>query len=226
MPGKPAPSNSSRDTALSRVEVVGAAIRLIDAEGIDAFSMRRLAAALDITGPALYWHFDNRDELLGAAAAAVLDQVDSELRRNEPWDDAIRRMLTSLWDTSKRHRGLLDILQTQPLRIGSGQRLLQAVLITLRQAGFESDVAVDHTRSLLWLTFGLIRGSAATRERMGTDAGVDTRLDIGEITPDEMPAIATCLPRLATLDMDALFVHTLDIAMRGLGSPGPADNQG
>jgi AcrR family transcriptional regulator len=225
MPGKPAPSNSSRDTALSRAEVVTAAIRLIDADGIDAFSMRRLAAALDITGPALYWHFDNRDDLLGAAAGTVLDQVDSEVRLDEPWADAVRRMLTSLWDMSKRHPGLLDILQTQPLRIGSGQRLMQAMLVTLRNAGFEPDVAVDHTRSLLWLSFGLIRGSAAMRERLrcGADTTVDTRLDIGELDPDEIPTIAACLPRLATLDIDALFTHTVDIAIRGLGTPGNPD---
>jgi AcrR family transcriptional regulator len=221
MSGKPAPSNSSRDTALSRAEVVSAAIRLIDHDGIESFSMRRLAATLDITGPALYWHFDNRDDLLGAAASAVLDQVDSTLRRDEPWDAAVRRMLTSLWVTSKRHPGLLDILQTQPLRIGPGQRLLQSVLVTLRAAGFGTELAVDHTRSLLWLTFGLIRGSAATRERLGADrdSRLDTRLDIGEIAPEQMPAIAPCLPRLATLDLDALFTHTLDIAIRGLGDP-------
>ena len=67
MQSRRAPANSTREVALSQAQIVSAAIAWIDREGIQAFSMRRLAADLGISGPALYWHFRSRDELLGAA---------------------------------------------------------------------------------------------------------------------------------------------------------------
>lgn len=222
MGARAAPANSSRDDALSREDIVDAAIAWIDREGIDSFSMRRFASSLGISGPALYWHFRNRDDLLGATAERLLERVDARLRRNEPWDEAVRRMLSSLWKTAAKHPGLLDVLRTQSLRIGAGQRLMQSLLVTLREAGFGPDLAVDHARALLWTTFGLIRGAASTAERI--DSPSDTRvhhteIDLAALDPKTLPAIADCLPRLATLDVDALFQHTLDTMIAGLGQP-------
>jgi TetR/AcrR family tetracycline transcriptional repressor len=217
-----APANSSRDDALSREEIVESAIAWIDREGIDSFSMRRFAASLTISGPALYWHFRNREDLLGATAERLLERVDSRLRRNEPWEVAVRRMLNSVWNTAAKHPGLLDVLRTQTLRIGAGQRLLQSLLVTLRGAGFGPELAVDHTRALLWTTFGLIRGAASSAERVDGPRHarvMRTEMDLSALDPKTLPAIADSLPRLATLDIDALFQHTLDTMIAGLGQP-------
>lgn len=65
-----------RKPLLSRERIVEKASALVDAEGLDAVSTRRLAAELGVSGPSLYNHFRNKDEILDAVADAVSAQVD------------------------------------------------------------------------------------------------------------------------------------------------------
>jgi len=213
-----APANSSREVALSRDQIVSAAVEWIDREGIQAFSMRRLAADLGISGPALYWHFRGRDELLGEATRAVLEEAHTAgPKRRERWDRAVRRILTSVWQLADAHPGLTEMLRTQPLHTASGQRIIQSLLVALRGAGFPPDAAVVHARSLLWTTFGFIRSTAATLERVPEGRGsrvVTLQIDDGDQA--SFALIADCVPHLAELDIDVLFAHTLDLLLAGI----------
>lgn len=65
-----------RKPLLSRDLIVEAAGTLVDAEGLEAVSTRRLAAALGVSGPSLYNHFRTKDEILDAVADAVSARVD------------------------------------------------------------------------------------------------------------------------------------------------------
>ncbi|MFD3540303.1 TetR/AcrR family transcriptional regulator [Streptomyces sp. NPDC058662] len=65
-----------RKPLLSRSLIVEAAGALVDAEGLEALSTRRLAAALGVSGPSLYNHFRTKDEILEAVADAVSARVD------------------------------------------------------------------------------------------------------------------------------------------------------
>ncbi|MER7579274.1 TetR/AcrR family transcriptional regulator [Kitasatospora sp. NPDC097691] len=65
-----------RTPLLSRERIVVAALRLIDDEGLDALSTRRLATELSVSGPSLYNHFATKDELLDAVVDSVIGEVD------------------------------------------------------------------------------------------------------------------------------------------------------
>src|SRR5690349_16139343 len=60
---------------LSRERLVGAALGLIQEEGLDGLSMRALAESLQVKAASLYWHVRDRDELLELLAEAILDKV-------------------------------------------------------------------------------------------------------------------------------------------------------
>ncbi|AXI76586.1 TetR/AcrR family transcriptional regulator [Peterkaempfera bronchialis] len=63
---------SQAPAGLSRDRIVRAAVRLLDADGLAAFSMRRLAADLGVTPMSVYWYVDNKDDLLELALDEVL----------------------------------------------------------------------------------------------------------------------------------------------------------
>ena len=65
-----------RKPLLSSDRIVETARALVDAEGLDALSTRRLAAELGVSGPSLYNHFPTKDEILDAVADAVIGEVD------------------------------------------------------------------------------------------------------------------------------------------------------
>jgi len=65
-----------RTPLLSREGIVAAALALVDAEGLEALSTRRLAAELGVSGPSLYNHVATKDELIDAVVDSVVAAVD------------------------------------------------------------------------------------------------------------------------------------------------------
>src|SRR5258708_20625639 len=61
---------------LSRERLVGAALELIQDEGLEGLSMRALAERLSVKAASLYWHVRDRGELLELLAESILDSVD------------------------------------------------------------------------------------------------------------------------------------------------------
>ncbi|WP_225832915.1 TetR/AcrR family transcriptional regulator [Streptomyces sp. NK08204] len=75
---------SAQPSGLDRERITSASVRLLDAEGLTKFSMRRLAGELNVTAMSLYWYVDTKDDLLELA----LDAAFGELRLPDPGDDA------------------------------------------------------------------------------------------------------------------------------------------
>ncbi|MCQ8770886.1 TetR/AcrR family transcriptional regulator [Streptomyces telluris] len=95
--GKPDPAPRRGDdqgAGLDRRRIVATTIRLLDAEGLEKFSMRRLAAELGVTAMSVYWYVDNKDDLLEYA----LDEIWAEVPLPDPsdegadWRDQLRSM--------------------------------------------------------------------------------------------------------------------------------------
>src|SRR4029450_13681498 len=74
---------------LSRQRVLGAAVALADAGGVEALSMRRLAQELGVVPMALYKHVANKDEMLDGMVDVVVGEIDPPLADAE-WKTAIR----------------------------------------------------------------------------------------------------------------------------------------
>ncbi|BAL90920.1 putative TetR-family transcriptional regulator [Actinoplanes missouriensis 431] len=72
---RPEPDRRRRQPQLSRESITVAAVGLLDAEGVDGLTMRRLAAALGVTSTALYWHVETRDDVLDLAVDHVFGAV-------------------------------------------------------------------------------------------------------------------------------------------------------
>jgi AcrR family transcriptional regulator len=74
--------------ALDRQRIVSAAVALLDAEGLDGVTTRKLAARLGVQSPTLYWHLPNKAALVTAIADAILDQEFGDLappEADQPW---------------------------------------------------------------------------------------------------------------------------------------------
>jgi AcrR family transcriptional regulator len=87
------PARRAAPAGLDRERIVAAAIRLLDAEGLAGFSMRRLAAELGVSAMSVYWYVDNKDDLLEMA----LDAVQAEVALPDPdadgdWREQLRQI--------------------------------------------------------------------------------------------------------------------------------------
>ncbi|MBB5874316.1 TetR/AcrR family tetracycline transcriptional repressor [Allocatelliglobosispora scoriae] len=87
--------------ALDRQRIVAEAVALLDAEGFDGVTMRRLAARLGVQSPTLYWHLPNKAALVTAVADAILDQEFAGMSPPEP-DHHWRDWLSNLAERLRR----------------------------------------------------------------------------------------------------------------------------
>ncbi len=123
-------------TPLSRKLVLGAAMTLADADGLDRLTMRRLGAELGVEAMAMYHHFDSKSDLLDALADQVAAEVDDP-PPGAPWQVQLRDRAVQTHAALLRHpwAAMLWVTQTSgvgPTRMGQ----MDASLATLRAAGF------------------------------------------------------------------------------------------
>ncbi|MEU9246797.1 TetR/AcrR family transcriptional regulator [Streptomyces sp. NPDC048385] len=90
-------------SGLDRARITSATVRLLDSDGLDKFSMRRLAAELKVTAMSLYWYVDTKDDLLELA----LDAAFGELRLPDAdagdWRERLRALATEYRALLVRH---------------------------------------------------------------------------------------------------------------------------
>lgn len=125
---------------LTRHRVLGAAVALADAGGIDSLTMRKLGAQLGVEAMSLYNHVKNKDELL----AGMVDHVFAELDLpdgKDGWRAAMRQRAFSLRAAMGRHPWAVGLMESRRTPGVATLRHHDAVLGVLRQAGFSVPLA-------------------------------------------------------------------------------------
>lgn len=117
--------------ALDKQQIVTEAIALLDADGLDGLTLRKLAARLGVQQPTLYWHLPNKAALLTAIADAVLDEEFPELVPPEPEEDWPEWLV-----------GLAVRLRRALLAHPDGARLISTSQLSLRMAAL-SELAIS-----------------------------------------------------------------------------------
>lgn len=127
-----------RKPLLSRDRIVEAVGTLVDTEGLEAVSTRRLAAALGVSGPSLYNHFRTKDEILDAVADAVSARVDLSMfdGGGTDWRGALHAWAHSYRDALADHPNIVPVLARGPGRRPAGLRLADAVFGAMTAAGW------------------------------------------------------------------------------------------
>ena len=134
---------SSDHASLTPELIAAAAVELIDAEGLDRASMRRLAARLGVTTGSLYWHFADRTALLAAAAAHVLRDLQVP-EQSLPWDEWIVDLARRYRRLLHQHPHLSPLVHTELASNSRAQfHFIEAQLGNLRRAGFSGPGLVD-----------------------------------------------------------------------------------
>ncbi|MFB9393943.1 TetR/AcrR family transcriptional regulator [Streptomyces coeruleoprunus] len=128
-----------RKPLLSRDRIVATAGALVDREGLDAVSTRRLAAELGVSGPSLYNHFRTKDEILEAVADAVSARVDLSMFEEgdaRDWRTALHDWAVSYRAALREHPHIVPVLARGPGRRPAGLRVADAVFGAMVRAGW------------------------------------------------------------------------------------------
>lgn len=129
---------TERRVPLNRERVLDAALHLVDEDGIDSLSMRKLGQTLGVEAMALYNHVANKDDILHGIVDLVIGEFELP-SSDEPWEAAIRTCAISVHDSLLRHPWACNlILSTTSVR-PARMRYMESLLSCLRRAGFSPE---------------------------------------------------------------------------------------
>lgn len=202
-----------RRLPLSRRSIVTTAIVLIEREGPEALTMRRLGARLGVEAMALYHHFASRDELLGAIADELLAPLNG-LQPTEDWREACRRFATALRDVAVEHPATFRLVGLQPFDSASALRPVERLLQALVANGFSPPRALAIYRAVVSYARGYALAEATGFTVDATRPSGRRRL--AALAPAVFPVLAGRAEELSVLRADDAYALGLDALLRGL----------
>ena len=141
---------------LSKRAVTERALKLADADGLDALTIRKLAQDLGVTPMALYWHFRSKEDLLEGVAEQVWDEIDLNVDATAPWWAQLQGLLESLVRVLRAHPSAPRLVLEHEKRNEAARRTAEITLDVLRNAGFDPQHASAIARSALWTGITLV----------------------------------------------------------------------
>ncbi|MFI9723240.1 TetR/AcrR family transcriptional regulator C-terminal domain-containing protein [Streptomyces sp. NPDC052396] len=199
---------------LTRAEIVRAALRLLAEQGYEAFSMRRLAAGLEVKNPSLYWHVQHKEELFDLIADAVVGECPLPAPAGaEDWSGQLAEIARGLRRAMLAHAAAVPLLSGRPFLGPNGLRLADRVAGLLRGAGFDDRTAGHGYLLLLYYVVGFVGQETA----FGPGETGEARLHAMHRTLAELPAGAyPHLTALSTAITERGLDDRFELGLRGL----------
>lgn len=194
---------------LTRERILAAALAIVDAEGLDAISMRRVGDALSVEAMSLYNHVANKAAILDGIFEAVLAEL-PQPRRSTSWEATLRERAVALRRVLAAHPNALPLFATRPAVTPASITTLEAVLAVLRDAGFDAEGALSAMHVLVAYVVG---HTLATHAR-----GEDAHPAYDRLAEARFPHVREAARLLADHDPEREFRFGLDAMLRGLAS--------
>ena len=214
---KPARTAEAR-APLTRERVLRAAIGLADESGIESLSMRKLGQELGVEAMSLYNHVANKDDILNA----IVDMVVSEMEPPSPeadWKRALRQSARSAYEVLLRHPWAASLMLSGSGVSQARLRYMDALLGTLRKAGFSAEMTDHAYHALESHIMGFTLWVVGMNLGSDDDVAALATSFLRDFPRDEMPHLAEHIeqhmkPR--SPENEGEFAFGLDLILDGL----------
>ena len=205
---------------LDRDLIVDAALEIVDAEGVEGLSMRRLARHLGTAPMSLYRHVRGKDEVVGLVVAALASRMpagDPSL----PWDAALTGIFTGVRELLRAHPGIAAYLSDEVVMTPESLRTAESALHALHCAGLASDEAARAFTALWTFTVGsVLVEQSLSSPSPDLAAAEQRRRDIvravGGVAHERFPRLAEAAPHWAGADSEVVFSASLGLLIDGI----------
>ena len=204
------PGGSRPPRELTRERIVEAGLGLVDREGIDAITMRRLAYALGVSPMALYNHVSSKRDLLRAIADHVLGQIRFDGAQGD-WREQVKYCFRTFRGVCLRHPGIARLLEAADVAPAAVFAPMEVTLRALSQIGFDSRDALRTYFTLV--SFTLHQASYQSRGPF-PDLEPSERTRAGRLAGRGYDAIERLDP-IVDWDFDAAFEFGLALIIGG-----------
>lgn len=218
----PDADDQGRPRALTRQQVVRAALMLIAQDGVAALTMRNLAARLGVVPGALYRHISGKEQLQDLVLDSVLAEVDRTVDPQLQWTGQIKELAGRLRTVLADHPGVAALLKVRDPLGPHSLALAEALLQPLHAAGFPHHEAGLAFFLILDYTIGFEVSNTRTsdNEQRVQDPATRQRLHefLRSLPRDRFPTLSAVGEHTWLDNRDERFTSGLDTILRGLES--------
>ena len=204
-----------RTPRIEREQVILAALVLLDQEGLEGLTLRKLAQTLQIQAPSLYWHFDDKQSLLDGVADALIEQVARSIPADLPWDSSVRRIAKELRSALLRHRDGARLFTGTYAVSENVLRVNEAMIDAFVRAGTDAALASTFSFSVVYYVLGFAMEEQALDPRNALDLA-SRKQAFFEMTKARFPRNWAAREAIFSSDFDARFMTGLDLLIEGV----------
>jgi len=216
------PVTAGRDNGqLNRSMILQTALRIVDRDGADGLSMRRLSEAVGRDPVMLYRHVPSKAAVLDGVAEIVLAKLSVD-STDPDWAGQLRTVARDFRQLALTHPNVVPLLVTRPLATPLGQRPpgmlrpLEDVLALLTSAGFTGEDALHIYRMLFGYLYGHILNELQEVIERPEETDDVLRLGLHRLAITEFPQLRGLAPALASYDGAAELDRFLDLLFPGM----------
>lgn len=201
-----------------REPVVRAALTLLDREGLEGFTLRKLAAEIGVQAPTLYWRFRNKQDLVDEMATQVLLDVGAALTKAplpSAWPELTRLVARTLRATLLRYRDGARMVAGTRVRNPEVYRAMEATLRVFADQGVAPEDAALCFKTVNDFVVGFTIEQQSVEPKPGERTpGYEPQTREAAIDPELYPLSRSLGPGMFT-DYDAMFERGLDLIIAG-----------
>jgi AcrR family transcriptional regulator len=234
------PARGGPHPSLTHEQIARVAIDIADAEGIEALSMRKVAARLDAGTMSLYRYVATKDDLVDLMVDAVLGEEQVPVTPSQDWPAELAEMARRTRRTARRHPWAVRLTLARPTVGPNALRMLEYAMACVDRLGLDIDAMLDLVGTVNAFAVGYVQAELAEEEaqrRTGlTEEQWRARMGpylLGLVQTGEYPYLEKVIVEAEDYpDVDATFerrlAHVLDGLAAGLpreAAPAPASGE-
>jgi AcrR family transcriptional regulator len=193
----------------TREEIILAALALIDRDGAEGFTMRRLAGELGLGVMTLYGYVRSKEEMVYAVTGYVFREGRAEPARRGGWEPTLRHGLQDLHLLCRQHPNLVTLTLAQNHAPPGLFELRERLLSSLREAGLDRQSALRALGVLLHYVLGFSAAQAG-------DAPIELPCQLRDLPVDQFPNLSRAADDYAEHISDEAFEYGLDLILSGI----------
>lgn len=200
-------------SGLTAAKIRDEALLLIDAEGLDSFSTRRLGAALGCEAMAIYWYYPSKDALLDAVVEALIARLPMEPSAPGDWIDALRKLAHAYRRLARQHPHAFPLLALRRFATEGTWRFLEGLFEMARRGGLDDKTTARFYRLVASYCSGVALNELAGLRDAEREAS-DADLAKGAVAArDAFPRLAAVSRYLEPDHYDDVFVFGLELLL-------------
>ena len=200
---------------IRRDQVIQAALGLLDQDGLEGLTLRKLALALDVQAPSLYWHFSGKQALIDAIADALVMDVVLPHGPDQQWDSRLRQIAAALRQALLKHRDGARVFAGTYVVSDNVLRINESMLEAFALAGVDVSRASTYSFSVLYYILGFVMEEQALGPHSEFDVA-SRKSAFEELAKRSYPRNLAAREAIFSTDFDARFSTGLELIISGV----------